>query len=52
VRGTSHRKEEYLGPELVDDLLYEPEDSGILWIKFNQPEKITRWSEQRRKKAQ
>ena len=25
------------GPELVDYLLYEPEESGILWIKFNRP---------------
>jgi 2-(1,2-epoxy-1,2-dihydrophenyl)acetyl-CoA isomerase len=29
-----------MGPELVDYLLYEPEDNGILWIKFNQPEKM------------
>jgi len=26
-----------MGPKLVDHLLYEPEDSGILWIRFNQP---------------
>jgi hypothetical protein len=24
-----------MGPKLVDYLLYEPEDNGILWIKFN-----------------
>ena len=29
-----------LGPEIVDYLLYEKEDSGILWIKFNRPEKM------------
>jgi enoyl-CoA hydratase/carnithine racemase len=28
------------GPELVPYLLYEKEASGILWIKFNQPEKM------------
>ena len=27
-------------PKLVDYLLYEPEDSGILWIKFNRPERM------------
>ena len=26
--------------ELVEHLLYEPEDSGILWIKFNRPERM------------
>lgn len=25
-------------PQLVDHLLYEKEDNGILWIKFNRPE--------------
>ena len=29
-----------MGPSLVDYLLYEPEDSGILWIKFNRPERM------------
>jgi len=29
-----------MGPRLVDHLLYEPEDSGILWIKFNRPERM------------
>ena len=29
-----------IGPEIVDYLLYEKEDSGILWIKFNRPEKM------------
>jgi enoyl-CoA hydratase/carnithine racemase len=28
------------GPRLVDHLLYEPEESGILWIKFNRPERL------------
>jgi len=27
-------------PKLVNHLLYEPEDSGILWIKFNRPERM------------
>jgi 2-(1,2-epoxy-1,2-dihydrophenyl)acetyl-CoA isomerase len=26
-----------MGPQLVDYLLYDREDSGILWIKFNRP---------------
>ena len=26
--------------ELVPHLLYEPEDNGILWIKFNRPERL------------
>lgn len=29
-----------MGPRLVDYLLYEPEESGILWIKFNRPERM------------
>ena len=29
-----------MGPKLVDYLLYEPEDSGILWIRFNRPERL------------
>src|SRR6201994_1052142 len=29
-----------MGPRLVEHLLYEPEDSGILWIKFNRPERL------------
>lgn len=29
-----------MGPELVPHLLYEPEDNGILWIKFNRPERM------------
>ena len=29
-----------MGPKLVDYLLYEPEDSGILWIKFNRPDRM------------
>jgi 2-(1,2-epoxy-1,2-dihydrophenyl)acetyl-CoA isomerase len=29
-----------MGPKLVDYLLYEPEESGILWIKFNRPERM------------
>ncbi len=27
-------------PQLVPYLLYEPEESGILWIKFNRPERM------------
>lgn len=27
-------------PDLVPWLLYEPDDSGILWIKFNRPERM------------
>ncbi len=29
-----------MGPKLVDYLLSEPEDTGILWIKFNRPERM------------
>ena len=29
-----------LGPKFVDYLLYVKEDNGILWIKFNRPEKM------------
>jgi len=29
-----------MGPTLVDYLLYEPEDSGICWIKFNRPDRM------------
>jgi len=29
-----------MGPKLVDHLLYEKEDSGILWVKFNRPESM------------
>ena len=29
-----------MGPRLVDHLLYEAEDNGILWIKFNRPERM------------
>ena len=29
-----------MGPNLVDHLLYEPEDNGILWIKFNRPQRM------------
>lgn len=29
-----------MGPSLVDYLLYEKEENGILWIKFNRPEKM------------
>ena len=29
-----------MGPQLVDYLLYEPEDTGILWIKFNRPDRM------------
>jgi enoyl-CoA hydratase/carnithine racemase len=27
-----------MGPQLIDYLLYDKEDNGILWIKFNRPE--------------
>ena len=27
-------------PDLVPYLLYEPDDNGILWIKFNRPERM------------
>ncbi len=29
-----------MAPTLVNHLLYEPENSGILWIKFNRPERM------------
>jgi len=29
-----------MGPKLVDYLLYEKEDNGLLWIKFNRPERM------------
>lgn len=29
-----------MGPELVPWLLYEPEETGILWIRFNRPERM------------
>jgi enoyl-CoA hydratase/carnithine racemase len=29
-----------MGPKLVDYLLYEKEESGILWIKFNRQERL------------
>lgn len=29
-----------MGPRLVDYLLYEKEDNGILWVRFNRPEKM------------
>ena len=29
-----------MGPQLVDYLLYEPEENGILWIRFNRPERL------------
>jgi hypothetical protein len=29
-----------MGPNLVDYLLYEPEENGILWIKFNRPDRM------------
>ncbi|MDO8672813.1 MAG: enoyl-CoA hydratase-related protein [Dehalococcoidia bacterium] len=28
-----------MDPKMVDYLLYEPEDSGILWIRFNRPDR-------------
>ena len=29
-----------MGPELVDHLIYDKEEGGILWIKFNRPEAL------------
>ncbi|MBL8673908.1 MAG: enoyl-CoA hydratase/isomerase family protein [Rhodospirillales bacterium] len=29
-----------MGPRKVDYLLYEPEDNGIAWIKFNRPDRL------------
>jgi enoyl-CoA hydratase/carnithine racemase len=29
-----------MSPKLVDYLLYEPDNSGILWIKFNRPDRL------------
>ena len=29
-----------MGPELVDHLTYDKEDTGILWIRFNRPERL------------
>src|SRR5438309_1329841 len=29
-----------MAPRLVDYLLYEPEDSGIAWIRFDRPERL------------
>ena len=29
-----------MGPKLVDYLSYEPEENGILWIKFNRPDRL------------
>jgi len=29
-----------MGPGLVDYLTYMPEDKGVLWIKFNRPDKL------------
>ncbi|MFO1079858.1 MAG: enoyl-CoA hydratase-related protein [Reyranellaceae bacterium] len=29
-----------MGPQLVDYLTYEPEESGILWIRFNRPDRL------------
>ena len=29
-----------MAPDLVPWLLYEPDDNGVLWIKFNRPERM------------
>ncbi len=29
-----------MGPDLVDHLIYDKEDGGILWIRFNRPEAL------------
>src|SRR2546430_10458659 len=39
-RSKPRRRRKPMGPKLVDYLLYEPEDSGILWIRFNRPERM------------
>src|SRR2546428_1674660 len=39
-RQQPQKARQHMGPQLVDYLLYEPEDSGILWIKFNRPERM------------
>src|SRR5205823_9444124 len=39
-RACARKEDAIMGPKLVDYLLYEPEDSGILWIKFNRPERM------------
>ncbi len=44
-------EEDAMGPRLVDHLLYEPEDSGILWIKFNRPERMNALVGRRKKTA-
>jgi len=35
-----HKRKRPMGPKLVYYLLYEPEDNGILWIKFNRLEMV------------
>src|SRR6185312_4063329 len=39
-RARATRGDRAMGPRLVDYLLYEPEESGILWIKFNRPDRM------------
>src|SRR5215468_7091189 len=34
------RMETASGPKRVDYLQYEPEDSGVLWIRFNRPDRL------------
>lgn len=29
-----------MAPKLVDYLSYEPEENGILWIRFNRPDRL------------
>ncbi|TXL71681.1 hypothetical protein FHP25_28735 [Vineibacter terrae] len=37
---SSPNDEAPMGPKLVDYLTYEPEESGILWIRFNRPDRL------------
>jgi 2-(1,2-epoxy-1,2-dihydrophenyl)acetyl-CoA isomerase len=37
---TKEQWEQLMTPNLVPWLLYEPDDSGILWIKFNRPDRM------------
>src|SRR5262245_25012281 len=40
IKNIERQRRHGMGPTLVDYLLYEPEDTGILWIKFNRPERM------------
>jgi 2-(1,2-epoxy-1,2-dihydrophenyl)acetyl-CoA isomerase len=34
------KRKQHMGPKLVDYLTYEKEEGGILWIKFNRPDRL------------